>query len=72
MKEYVKQIKEYLDKNYIPKKKLEDLEDIISNINLGVKAVEKHLDAFTEKEKEDYFYMINNIEVLINMLKKED
>lgn len=47
------------------------MEEIIENINLGVKAIEKHLDVFTEEEKEDYFYMINNIEVLIAKIKEE-
>lgn len=46
------------------------LEEIIKNINIGAEAIEKHLDVFTEQEKEDYFYMINNIEVLINKCKK--
>lgn len=47
-----------------------DLEDIQENIQAGVDAIEKHLESFEENDKEDYFYMINNIEVLINHTKQ--
>lgn len=46
-----------------------NVDEIIKNIQLGVVAIEEHLDVFTEQEKEDYHYMINNIEVLVNLLK---
>lgn len=47
------------------------IEQAIAYIDLGAIAIEKHLDVFTEEEKEDYFYMINNIEVLIAKIKEE-
>ena len=47
------------------------LDEIIKNINIGIEAIEKHLDVFDEQEKEDYFWMVGNIEVLIKMAEKE-
>ncbi|MBQ8044336.1 MAG: hypothetical protein IJ272_09385 [Clostridia bacterium] len=47
-----------------------ELEEIIQNINLRLTAIEKHLNVFTEEEKEDYHYMINNLEVLIMKARK--
>ena len=51
-------------------KPMMDLEDIIKNISEGVDAIEKHFDVFTEQEKEDYCYMISNIEVLIRIARE--
>lgn len=47
-----------------------ELEEIIRNINYGLAAVEKHLHTFTVQEREDYHYMINNLEVLVMIAKK--
>lgn len=47
-----------------------ELEEIIENINTGVKSIENHLDVFTEQEKEDYHYMINNMEILIKICER--
>lgn len=46
------------------------IEEIVKDIEIGVAAIEEHLDVFTEQEKEDYYYMINNIELLIRIAKK--
>lgn len=47
-----------------------ELEEIKENINRGIGSIENHIDIFTEQEKEDYHYMISNIEVLINIVKR--
>jgi hypothetical protein len=45
--------------------KFENVEDIKENIQKGLNAIENNLNKFTEEEKENYFYMVNNIEVLL-------
>ena len=50
--------------------KYEQIDEIVENIIKGINAIENHYEDFTDTEKDDYCYMINNLELLLRIARK--
>ncbi len=47
-----------------------NIDEVIKDINIGLEAIEGHLNEFEEQEKEDYHCLVNNIELLVRVITK--